>query len=123
MVQPARMYINYALGYLVAANILAFGIFWLDKRAAVNDGWRISEAKLLAVSLCGGWIGAKIAQRVFRHKTRKQPFGKVLNCIPMMWLASGLMIGAVSAAPPLAELAAKPEPKRTASKFFQSANH
>ena len=44
------------------------------------------EASLHVLALMGGWPGALLAQRVVRHKTRKQPFRTVfwatvaLNC-------------------------------------------
>ena len=71
------------LGYLVFANLVAFAAFGLDKRAALRGGWRTSEHMLLKLALVGGWPGAKLGQRLFRHKTRKQPFGNRLNLIPL----------------------------------------
>jgi len=62
-----------ALGYLVM-SVVAFVAYGIDKRAARGGGRRISEATLLILGLLGGWPGALLAQRRFRHKTRKQPF-------------------------------------------------
>lgn len=62
-----------ALGYLVM-SVVAFVAYGIDKRAAREGGRRISEATLLMMGLLGGWPGALLAQRRFRHKTRKQPF-------------------------------------------------
>jgi len=39
---------------------------------------------LLRLALFGGSLGAKIAQRYFRHKTYKQPFGRQLNAILLL---------------------------------------
>lgn len=45
------------------------------------------------VSLLGGRPGALLAQKVFRHKARKQPFQAVfwvavlVNCLALAWLA------------------------------------
>jgi uncharacterized membrane protein YsdA (DUF1294 family) len=66
-------------GYLLVANLLAFTAFGLDKRRALNGDWRIPERKLLLLATLGGWVGAKLAQRLFRHKSRKQPFRILLN--------------------------------------------
>lgn len=62
-----------AVGYLVM-SVVAFVAYGIDKRAARDGGRRISEATLLMMGLLGGWPGALLAQRHFRHKTRKQPF-------------------------------------------------
>jgi uncharacterized membrane protein YsdA (DUF1294 family) len=52
-------------------SVIAFLLYWRDKRQAREDGWRTPENILHAVELAGGWPGALIAQQVFRHKTRK----------------------------------------------------
>lgn len=62
-------------------NLATFAAFGWDKSRAMRDRRRISEATLLRLALFGGSVGAKIAQRHFRHKTYKQPFGRQLNTI------------------------------------------
>ena len=68
-------------------SILAFATYGADKSAARDGGWRVSESSLHFLALAGGWPGALIAQSVFHHKTRKQPFqgvfwGTVIgNCV------------------------------------------
>ncbi|MBK5529519.1 DUF1294 domain-containing protein [Pseudomonas sp. TH06] len=52
-------------------SVLAFFLYWADKRKARADAWRTPENILHAVEFAGGWPGALIAQQVFRHKTRK----------------------------------------------------
>ena len=52
-------------------SVLAFLLYWSDKRKARTDRWRTPENVLHAVELAGGWPGALVAQQVFRHKTRK----------------------------------------------------
>lgn len=52
-------------------SVLAFFLYWSDKRKARTDRWRTPENVLHAVELAGGWPGALLAQQVFRHKTRK----------------------------------------------------
>ena len=52
-------------------SVLAFVLYWRDKRQAQTEGRRTPENILHAVELAGGWPGALIAQQVFRHKTRK----------------------------------------------------
>ncbi|MGN4049401.1 MULTISPECIES: DUF1294 domain-containing protein [unclassified Pseudomonas] len=55
-------------------SVLAFFLYWADKRKARTGAWRTPENILHAVELAGGWPGALIAQQVFRHKTRKVSF-------------------------------------------------
>lgn len=54
-----------------AVSVLAFFLYWSDKRKARSDSWRTPENVLHAVELAGGWPGALLAQQAFRHKTRK----------------------------------------------------
>ncbi|WP_065258021.1 DUF1294 domain-containing protein [Pseudomonas bananamidigenes] len=55
-------------------SVLAFFLYWADKRKARAEAWRTPENVLHAVELAGGWPGALIAQQVLRHKTRKVSF-------------------------------------------------
>ncbi|WP_028620089.1 DUF1294 domain-containing protein [Pseudomonas sp. Ant30-3] len=55
-------------------SLLAFFLYWGDKRKARTDRWRTPENVLHAVEFAGGWPGALLAQQVFRHKTRKVSF-------------------------------------------------
>ena len=68
-------------------NVLTFALWGTDKSAARNGRWRVPERSLLIAALLGGWIGAKLGQRFFRHKTRKVPFRHLLNAIPLLWFA------------------------------------
>ena len=55
-------------------SLVAFLLYWSDKRKARAEQWRTPENILHALELAGGWPGALIAQQVFRHKTRKVSF-------------------------------------------------
>ncbi len=55
-------------------SVITFIFYWLDKRAAKNNTQRTPEATLQSLSLIGGWPGALLAQRIFRHKTSKKLF-------------------------------------------------
>lgn len=68
-------------GYLIAINFVTFYAFWWDKQAAIDSAWRVPEDKLILLALIGGIVGAKLGQRVWRHKTRKEPFRTVLNLV------------------------------------------
>ncbi|MBT4161108.1 MAG: DUF1294 domain-containing protein [Gammaproteobacteria bacterium] len=74
--------ISYSLGFtplllpiiFVLSSTLAFFINIKDKRAAEKGEWRTPESTLHLISLLCGWPGAFLAQKVFRHKTRKVSF-------------------------------------------------
>ncbi len=69
-----------ALAY-IALGILTFLLYREDKNRAVSKAWRIPEAQLHLSELFGGWIGALVAQQVFRHKTRKTSYQLVFCSI------------------------------------------
>jgi len=62
-------------------NLVTFCVFWWDKQAARGGHRRVSEARLLQFAFCGGSLGAFAAQRLLRHKTRKEPFRTQLMAI------------------------------------------
>lgn len=82
------------LGLYLVASAVAFTAYALDKSAASNDQWRTSESTLHLFALVGGWPGALAAQRLLRHKSKKQSFQIVfwatvaLNCGFLGWLFS-----------------------------------
>ena len=84
----------WVLAAYLLASIAAFITYALDKSAAKNNQWRTQEATLHLFALAGGWPGALIAQRLLRHKTKKQSFQVVfwatvaLNCGILGWLFS-----------------------------------
>jgi uncharacterized membrane protein YsdA (DUF1294 family) len=81
-------------GLYSIASIITFIVYALDKSAAKNDQWRTPESTLHFLALTGGWPGALVAQRLVRHKSRKQSFQivfwiiVVLNCGALSWLFS-----------------------------------
>jgi uncharacterized membrane protein YsdA (DUF1294 family) len=76
---------------LVVLNLFTMLRFWQDKQRAVAGERRIPEAHLLSLALIGGSPGALAARRMFRHKTRKQPFSTWLFLI--VAVQAGLVIG------------------------------
>jgi len=80
------------LSLYMAASLLTFFMYALDKSAAKSGAWRIQESTLHLLSLAGGWPGALIAQQRLRHKTKKKSFRSVfwvtvfLNCCAFAWL-------------------------------------
>jgi uncharacterized membrane protein YsdA (DUF1294 family) len=64
-------------GAYVLMSGVTFLAYGLDKSAAQNDQWRTGEGTLLGLGLLCGWPGGLVAQEMFRHKTKKQPFRTV----------------------------------------------
>jgi uncharacterized membrane protein YsdA (DUF1294 family) len=60
--------------WFLLVNVLTMAVYGGDKLAAVKAWRRVPEATLLTFGIVGGWPGAIIGQRLFRHKTHKQPF-------------------------------------------------
>lgn len=79
--------------YMVACAV-TFIAYALDKSAAINDRWRTQESTLHLFSVLGGWPGALLAQRILRHKSKKEEFQRVfwvtviVNCAALGWLAT-----------------------------------
>ena len=86
---PARLALFGAYAVLSAISFVVYGA---DKLAAKHGRWRTPEATLHLLALAGGWPGALAAQRIFRHKISKQPFGIIfrctvaVNCLGLAWL-------------------------------------
>jgi uncharacterized membrane protein YsdA (DUF1294 family) len=79
--------------YAAASSVTAI-VYRLDKSAAERHARRIPERTLHVMALIGGWPGALVAQRVFRHKSRKVSFQVAfwitvaLNCAALILLAA-----------------------------------
>ena len=90
-VMLGRLPIAVLVGYL-AASLVTFVAYALDKSAAQNNRWRTQESTLHLLALLGGWPGALTAQRLLRHKSAKTSFQStfwitvVLNCGAFCWL-------------------------------------
>jgi uncharacterized membrane protein YsdA (DUF1294 family)/cold shock CspA family protein len=90
-VASGRLPLAIAIVY-AAASCAAFLAYSIDKFASRRGGRRTPESTLHFFSIVGGWPGAMLAQRVFRHKTQKLSFQVVfwvtvlLNCAAFGWL-------------------------------------
>jgi len=70
------------------ASLVTFAAYGFDKRRARLGGRRTPEARLHLLELCGGWPGALLGQRVFRHKTQKVSFLVITWAIIALHLAA-----------------------------------
>lgn len=66
--------VNLGIGWFLGINLGTYPTWWIDKRQAKNDGFRVPEWTLHALSLLGGGVAAMLAMRTLRHKTRKRVF-------------------------------------------------
>ncbi|WP_434777528.1 DUF1294 domain-containing protein [Neisseria sp. Ec49-e6-T10] len=79
-------------GYM-GMNIWSLFLYIKDKRAALNDLWRVPEKTLLWSSVLGGWPAALCIQNIIRHKNQKTEFKQlfigtiILNIIAFSILA------------------------------------
>lgn len=73
-------------------NVITWFLYLFDKEAARKAAQRRPERTLHLLSLLGGWPGALLAQRMFRHKSSKRSFQEVywatvfLHCGFVIWL-------------------------------------
>jgi uncharacterized membrane protein YsdA (DUF1294 family) len=65
------------LGVVAVMSLICFIAYGFDKRRAVRGGRRVPERTLHFLSFMGGWPGAFLGQRHFRHKTQKLAFLRV----------------------------------------------
>lgn len=99
------------IGYFSAVNVGSAGLFWYDKRQALNRGWRVRERDLCLSALVGGWIGGMVAMETFRHKTAKKSFQeKYYACMGANMLVLGV-------------LGARFLPQRTRQQLLQSISN
>lgn len=81
-------------GLYLLMSILTFLAYGNDKSRAERNQRRTPEATLHSMALFGGWPGAWIAQRVFRHKSKKVAFQNTFwltvaaNCAIVFLLAT-----------------------------------
>ena len=84
-------------GAWLVINLITFILYGVDKRRAKKGAWRISEKTLLTGTWLLGGVGAWLAMRTFRHKTKhiafqvSAPVGAVLS-LTLMALASGKLL-------------------------------
>jgi uncharacterized membrane protein YsdA (DUF1294 family) len=62
---------------VVVMSLVAFVMYYSDKRKAEKGKWRTPEAALLGVGVLFGALGALLGMNCFRHKTKHRYFWAV----------------------------------------------
>lgn len=70
----SQNFLLFVVFQLVSINLVTVLAYYVDKRAARKGAWRVPEANLHTLEFLGGWPGALLAQKIFRHKTKKQSY-------------------------------------------------
>ena len=65
---------KYLVVYLLAVNLLLFGLMGVDKYKAKHDRWRVRESTLFVCAVIGGSVGGILGMRMFHHKTLQTAF-------------------------------------------------
>ncbi len=78
---------------ILGLSVASFMTYEVDKKQAIKGGRRVPEYYLQFLSLLGGWPGALLGQRWFRHKTRKTRFLFVFWIMVVLHFA---MVGSVA---------------------------
>ncbi|MBQ7912557.1 MAG: DUF1294 domain-containing protein [Clostridia bacterium] len=67
-----------------AISLIAFILYAVDKRRAIQKKWRIPEATLIGFSMVGGAAGGYLAMLIARHKTKHWYF-HFFNILGLIW--------------------------------------
>jgi len=62
---------NYLIAILTTLNLFSFAAFGIDKYLSIHKKRRISEKRLLLITILGGSVGSLAGQKLFNHKTQK----------------------------------------------------
>ncbi len=77
-------------GIYAVMSLIAFIAYAADKKKAKQGAWRIPEKVLLLLGFLGGSIGALLAMKNLRHKTKHWYFWAV-NWAGLVWQAGVLV--------------------------------
>lgn len=66
------------VAFIIAINVVTFGLYAFDKSRAQRDGRRVPELILHILAGAGGAVGGLAGQWLLNHKTRKPLFHIVL---------------------------------------------
>lgn len=72
--------------YLFLVNLLAFVMYGIDKKRAMQKRFRIPERTLLWMARLGGGVGSWLGIKLFRHKTKHARFRILVPLWMLIWL-------------------------------------
>ena len=78
--------------FILMMNIISFYLFAKDKRQSKKNSWRVSERSLLLFTICLGGMGALLAMKFYRHKTKHFHFNVIVGLSALMTLGIFLWI-------------------------------
>jgi len=81
------------LSLVLVMSLVTFFAYGKDKGQAATGGRRIPERTLHLLAFFGGWPGAILGQRQYRHKTQKKSFRIVFWMLLVLHVA---IVGAVA---------------------------
>lgn len=84
----------WVLAAALVMSLITYIAYYNDKQQAKTGGWRTDEGTLHTLGIFGGWPGALMAQKQFRHKSSKPTFQRAfkgtvaLNIMALLWFTS-----------------------------------
>ena len=75
---------EFFIAFFITLNIGSFIYFGLDKRKAQKNQHRITERKLLIMTLFGGTLGSGLGMLLFNHKISKKNFVIKISAIILL---------------------------------------
>lgn len=75
---------------MLPMSVAAWVMYRDDKNRAATGRWRVTETELHGLELFGGWPGAFLAQRKYRHKTRKLSYQAMFWAIVFLYQLAAL---------------------------------
>lgn len=76
---------KYLIIYLLIINLFSCFLYYVDKKRAIKNHYRISERNLLIVGLIGGAYGCLIGMKMFHHKTKHGKFVLLIPTFCIIW--------------------------------------
>lgn len=76
----------YFILFILLMSLIDLILYKVDKVRAQKNQWRIRESVLLGTGFFGGAIGALLAMKLFRHKTKHWYFWAV-NILGLLFQA------------------------------------
>lgn len=81
---------KYFIVYMIIVNAVSFIAYGIDKQKARHHRWRIRENMLMGLALIGGFLGAFLGMRFFRHKTKHLKFTLGVPVCALLWAVGGI---------------------------------